>query len=89
MLYLEGISYIYLILWKNDRELNTKKTSFPDQNNANKLNFMEVFNQFTNFYESNNRSIVSDEFYGYFVSIMKCGYWNSVTYNVQILNKNN
>ena len=77
---------ILFILETIHRELNTKKTSFPEQNNANNLNFMEVFNQFTNFYESNNRSIVSDEFYGYFVSIMKCGYCNSVTYNVQIMN---
>ena len=77
---------ILFILETIHRELNQKKESIPDQGNVNNLDFNSVFNHFTKFYESNNQSIISDEFYGYFVSIMKCGYCNAVTYNVQIMN---
>ena len=77
---------ILFILETIHRELNLKKNSFSAQSKVNNSDFMSVFNQFTKFYKSNNQSIVSDEFYGYFVSIMKCGYCNAVTYNVQIMN---
>ena len=77
---------ILFILETIHRELNIKKESIPEQSNVNNLDFNSVFNQFTTFYKANNQSIVSDEFYGYFVSIMKCGYCNAVTYNVQIMN---
>jgi len=77
---------ILFILETIHRELNQKKETIPDQGNVNNLDFNAVFEQFTKFYKANNKSIVSDEFYGYFVSIMKCGYCNKVTFNVQIMN---
>ena len=47
---------------------------------------MSVFKEFVNYYKSNNESIVSDEFYGYFVSVLTCANCSVKTYNVQIMN---
>ena len=77
---------ILFILETIHNELNKKKDLPPVQNQINNLNFISVFNGFVNEYTSTNESIVSDEFYGYFVSIMKCEYCKATTYNVQIMN---
>ena len=77
---------ILFILETIHRELNEKQNANPLQNNVNNLNFMSVFNGFVSEYTNNNESIVSEEFYGYFVSVMKCCYCNVTTYNVQITN---
>ena len=79
---------ILFILETIHRELNTKKSSVPIQNfnQVNSSDFMSVYKAFVNEYNSSNKSIVSEEFYGYFVSIMKCGSCNYITYNVQIMN---
>ena len=77
---------ILFILEKIHKELNIKKGIEPEQGEENNTYFLSVFNAFVNYYESCNESIVSKEFYGYFVSIMKCGHCNITTYNVQIMN---
>jgi len=77
---------ILFILEKIHKELNIKKGIEPGQGEENNTYFLSVFNAFVNYYESCNESIVSKEFYGYFVSIMKCGHCNITTYNVQIMN---
>ena len=77
---------ILFILEKIHKELNIKKGIEPEQGEENNTYFLSVFKAFVNYYESSNESIVSKEFYGYFVSIMKCGHCNITTYNVQIMN---
>ena len=77
---------ILFILEKIHKELNKKKGIEPEQDQENNTYFISVFNAFVNYYKSCNESIVSEEFYGYFVSIMKCGHCSITTYNVQIMN---
>ena len=77
---------ILFILETIHNELNRKKHLIPIQNQVNNLDFMSVFKGFMEEYKSGNESIVSEEFYGYFVSIMKCEYCKITTYNVQIMN---
>ena len=77
---------ILFLLETIHRELNIKKNSVPIQKQINSLDFNSVFNGFVEEYKNGNESIVSEEFYGYFVSVMKCCFCNSTTYNVQITN---
>ena len=67
-------------------ELNQKFKN-PYTLKPNKLEFFSVFNEFHNFYKSNNQSIISDEFYGYYNSMIKCCSCDAVIHNVQILNE--
>ena len=77
---------ILFILETIHKELNKKNTSDLPPNQVNNLDFMSVFKEFVNYYKSNNESIVSDEFYGYFVSVLTCANCSVKTYNVQIMN---
>ena len=77
---------ILFILETIHNELNIKKHLAPVQYQVDNKNFSSVFQGFVNEYKSTNESIVSDEFYGYFVSIMKCTYCSAMTFNVQIMN---
>ena len=77
---------ILFILENIHNELNKKKNFPSTQNKINNQDFISVFNGFVNEYTSTNESIVSDEFFGYFVSIMKCEYCKVTTFNVQIMN---
>ena len=54
--------------------------------NVNNLDFPLVFKEFEKYYKQNNKTIVSDEFYGFYNSMMKCCSCNTVTHNVQIMN---
>ena len=52
----------------------------------NENNLIEVFNYFVNDYNNNNKSIISDEFYGYTNSSTICGLCKYAINNVQIIN---
>ena len=52
----------------------------------NENNLIEVFNYFVNDYNNNNKSIISEEFYGYTNSSTICGICNYEINNVQIIN---
>ena len=75
---------ILFILETIHNELNCKfhENYHPISNN---LDFFSVFNDFRNYYTNNNQSIISEEFYGYFNSMMKCCSCNVMTHNVQVM----
>ena len=75
---------ILFILETIHNELNSK---FQENyhSNSNNIDFFSVFNNFRNYYIENNKSIISDEFYGYYNSMMKCCSCNIMTHNVQIM----
>ena len=50
------------------------------------LDFISLFNNFTNIYKKNNKSIISEEFYGFYNSMLKCCLCNTVKHNIKILN---
>ena len=54
-------------------------------NNVNSHNLNEVFNEFVKDYNSKNRSIISNEFYGFFNSQSVCGYCNNIVHNVFLI----
>ena len=77
---------IIFLLQTIHKELNN-----PPNNNINNIipnetNLIEVFNCFVNDYNNNNKSIISDEFYGYTNSSTICGFCKYEINNVQIIN---
>ena len=48
--------------------------------------FNAVFYDFMNFYLSKNKSIISDEFYGFTNNMITCSYCSTTTHNVQVNN---
>ena len=76
---------ILFILENIHNELNTKYQEDYNQK-PNNLDFFSVFNTFMNYYRNNNESIISEEFYGYYDSMMKCCSCQTITHNVQVLN---
>ena len=76
---------ILFILETMHNELN----NCPKRSSDKKTNNLDMFLVFKNFeenYKQNNKSIISDEFYGFYNSMMKCCSCNTVTHNVQIMN---
>ena len=67
----------------NELNQNFKKVYIS---NGNNLDFISLFNDISNYYKNNNKSIISEEFYGFYNSMMKCCSCNTVTHNIQIIN---
>ena len=67
----------------NELNKNFKGNYIPNSNN---LDFFSVFKDFTNYYKSNNQSIISEEFYGYYDSMLKCCSCNIMAHNIKVLN---
>ena len=49
-------------------------------------NFNAVFNEFSNNYINQNKSIISDEFYGFSNILTNCGFCHTIIYNMQAFN---
>jgi len=69
---------VLFLLEKIHNELND-----PIKNDSD---FNEVYNNFVNYYNNKNKSIISDEFYGFINNNTTCGYCNVKIHNVQIIN---
>ena len=65
---------IIFLLETMHKELNKPKNMNLINNNINNTNFIEVFNEFSNYYISKNNSIISNEFYGFNNSMITCGF---------------
>ena len=76
---------ILFILETMHNELNAC-TQGDSMKKTNNLDFFSVFKEFEKYYKLNNKSIISDEFYGFYNSMMKCCSCNTFTHNVQIMN---
>ena len=76
---------ILFILETMHNELNSC-TQGAYINKTNNLDFFSVFKEYEKYYKQNNKSIVSNEFYGFYSSMMKCCSCNTVTHNVQTMN---
>ena len=61
--------------------LKTIKNTVPDQRDFN-----AVFSDFIFFYLSKNKSIISDEFYGFSNNMVTCSCCSTTTHNVQVVN---
>ena len=80
---------ILFLLDKIHKELNTPQYSIQNQFKnfvPDNRNFIDVYNDFIYFFISKNKSIISDEFYGYINSMTCCGYCQTTIHNVQIIN---
>ena len=66
------------------KELNQKYKG-KYMSNSNHLEFFSVLNNFTNYYQNNNKSIISEEFYGYYNSMLNCCSCNAITHDIKIL----
>ena len=77
---------IIFLLQTMHKELNNPPNKNINNIIPNETNLIEVFNCFVNDYNNNNKSIISDEFYGYTNSSTICGLCKYETNNVQIIN---
>ena len=76
---------ILFILVGIHNELNQKLENIYNSY-RNKLDFILLFNDFSNYYKKNNKSIISEEFYGFYNSMLKCCSCNTIKHNIKILN---
>ena len=53
---------------------------------ANNFNFFDVFNEFFQYFNNENKSVISDEFYGSMNTMTTCGYCKVTIHNVQSIN---
>ena len=75
---------ILFLLETMHNELNNPVNNIPNNNQVpNSSNFIEVYNEFVNFFESKNKSIISDEFYFFTNNASTCQYCSSVVNNAQ------
>ena len=51
----------------------------------NDLDFFSTYNDFVDYYKRNNKSIISEEFYGFYNSMLKCCSCNTTNHNIQVL----
>ena len=77
---------ISFILEETHKELNNPQIFFINNNFVENKNFIDVFNDFSNYYFSKNKSIISDEFYGFKNSMITCGLCQIPIHNVQSYN---
>ena len=78
---------ILFLLETMHKELNNPKNiNIINNKNIDATNFVEVFNDFSNYYISKNKSIISDEFYGFNNTTTVCGFCQIPTFNVQSYN---
>ena len=75
---------INFIIMTLHEELNRAKPSIIDYIPTNQTNFTEVFNAFENDFMKNNKSIMSDLFYGSNFSITQCNQCKLQLFNFQI-----
>ena len=61
---------------------NEKKNNYSINNNI----FIDVFNNYIKEYTNKNKSIISEEFYGYINSLTTCAFCFSTIHNVQSFN---
>ena len=78
---------VIFLLQTMHKELNNPPENKVINNKIpNENNLIEVFNYFFNDYNNENKSIISDEFYGYINSSTTCGLCKYEINNVQIIN---
>ena len=78
---------IVFMLETMHKELNNPQNiNVINNNNIDTTNFYCVFNDFSNYYISKNKSIISDEFYGFNNSMTTCGLCQISIHNVQSYN---
>ena len=79
----------YLILFLLETihsEMNNPPNRVIIDKIPNDSNLVEVYNNFVNNYNNKNKSIISDEFYGFINNYTTCGFCNTRIHNVQIIN---
>jgi len=80
---------ILFLLENIHKELNIHKSNKNNNNNFpinNNNNYIEEYNNFKKYYISQNKSIISDEFYGYNNTIITCNNCQFAINNIQIYN---
>ena len=78
---------VLFILETLHKELNKAPNIKMDNNYiANNQDFFEVFNEFFEFFKNENKSIISDQFYGSINSMTICGFCKVAVHNVQTIN---
>ena len=78
---------ILFLLETIHKELNTPPNKEIKNNYfINNNNLIEVFQNFFSEYNNKNKSIISDEFYGYTNSMTSCEFCNNTIHNVQTIN---
>ena len=61
--------------------MNTaSKTFLINQQNLNQYDYQSSFNEFSNYFINNYKSVISDTFYGMYNSMVTCFNCNSTTY---------
>ena len=77
---------ILFLLETMHKELNNPQNiNLINNNIVYNTNFIDVFNDFSNYYISKNKSIISDEFYGFNNSITTCGLCQISIHNVVLI----
>ena len=75
---------ILFLLEKMHNELNSPINKIPDNSLIpNSSNFIEVYNEFVSYFESKNRSIISEEFFFFTNNISTCQYCSTMIHNTQ------
>jgi ubiquitin C-terminal hydrolase len=75
---------ILFLLEKMHNELNSPIYNIPDNSKVpNSSNFIEVYKEFVSYFENNNKSIISDEFYFFTNNISTCQYCSTMIHNTQ------
>ena len=78
---------ILFLLETMHKELNMPPNIEIKNNDfVNNNNFIDVFNNYQKEYTNKNKSIISEEFYGYANSLSTCGKCNTTIHNVQSIN---
>ena len=67
-------------------ELNKVKNKKQNNETVDQYSFENSFKSFTRYFQQNFQSVISDNFYGMYDSIMKCLNCNIVTHNIQCYN---
>ena len=78
---------ILFLLGTMHKELNyAPKNKIQNNYIANNQIFQEVLNEFMQTFNNENKSVISDEFYGCINSMTTCGYCNKTIHNMQAIN---
>ena len=77
---------ILFLLETMHKEMNSPRNEVIIDKIPNNTNLNEVYNNFVNYYSNKNKSLISDEFYGFINNYTTCGCCNIKIHNVQIIN---
>ena len=77
---------ILFLLETMHKEMNNPRNEVIIDKIPNDTNLNEVYNNFVNYYNNKNKSIMSDEFCGFINNSTTCGYCNTKIHNVQAIN---